>query len=222
MGKECRKSIKVHKRMGGFKQIPCQKEQNVQTMRRSKHILCTYLQSSELCVTIMKLKGVEIALNDAAPAAGPQNLRGPAGEDRQRDQDEIKKVYRRMDFLSSNAALMLQRSMDYLWTKQSCILDNIADAETPGYKTKYATFEESLQQAIQSADNKNGTTSGMRAAIESATLSVQQAQESTRLDDNGVNVTEQMVELSRNGYQMQYVLDAINSDFALLRSAIKG
>lgn len=139
-----------------------------------------------------------------------------------RDQDEIKKVHRIMDFLSSNAALMLQRSMDYLWTKQSCILDNVANAETPGYKAKYATFEESLQQAIRSADRKDGKVSGMRSAIENATLSVQQAQESTRLDDNGVNVTEQMVELSRNGYQMQYVLDAINSDFALLRSAIKG
>ena len=61
-----------------------------------------------------------------------------------------------MDFLSSNTALMLQRSMDYLWTKQSCILDNIANAETPGYKTKYATFEEALQQAVQSADKKKG------------------------------------------------------------------
>lgn len=127
-----------------------------------------------------------------------------------------------MDFLSSNASLMLQRSMDYLWTKQSCILDNIANVETPGYKTKYATFEESLQQAVQATDRKNGTSRGMRAAIENANLSVQEAQESTRLDDNGVNVTEQMVELSRNGYQMQYVLDAINSDFSLLRSAIKG
>lgn len=127
-----------------------------------------------------------------------------------------------MNFLSSNASLMLQRSMDFLWTKQSCILDNIANAETPGYKAKYATFEESLQQAIQSADNGNGKTSGFRSAIEQTPISVQQAQESTRLDDNGVNVTEQMVELSRNGYQLQYVLDAINSDFSLLRTAIKG
>lgn len=38
--------------------------------------------------------------------------------------------------------LLLQRSMEYLWDKQTCILDNIANVETPGYKTKYATFEE--------------------------------------------------------------------------------
>lgn len=127
-----------------------------------------------------------------------------------------------MDCFVSNSTLMLQRSMDYLWTKQSCILDNIANAETPGYKTKYATFEESLQEAIQSASHKGGTAREVRAAIQGATVSVEQAQESTRLDENGVNITEQMVELARNGYQMQYVMDAINSDFLLLRTAIKG
>lgn len=127
-----------------------------------------------------------------------------------------------MDCFVSNSALMLRRSMDYLWTKQSCILDNIANAETPGYKTKYATFEESLQEAIQSASHKDGTAGEIRSAIQGTSVSVEQAQESTRLDENGVNITEQMVELARNGYQMQYVMDAINSDFLLLRTAIKG
>lgn len=128
-----------------------------------------------------------------------------------------------MNFLSNNVGLMLQRSMNYLWTKQSCILDNISNVETPGYKTKYATFEESLAQAVRSASNGgSGSTSQIRSAIEDAPITVQQAQESTRLDDNGVNVTEQMVELARNGYQIQYVMDAINSDFSLLRTAIKG
>lgn len=127
-----------------------------------------------------------------------------------------------MDFLSSNAALMLQRSMNFLWTKQSCLLDNISNAETPGYQTKYATFEESLQQAIQAASGQSGSASKIREAIEDTPVQVHQAQESTRLDGNGVNITEQMVELARNGYQMQYVMDAISSDFSLLRTAIKG
>lgn len=127
-----------------------------------------------------------------------------------------------MDFLSSNAALMLQKSMGFLWTKQSCILDNISNAETPGYQTKYATFEESLRQAIQSASGQGSSTKKIRNAIEDTPVQVHEAEESTRLDGNGVNITEQMVELARNGYQMQYVMDAISSDFSLLRTAIKG
>lgn len=128
-----------------------------------------------------------------------------------------------MGLLESNSALMLQRSMNFLWTKQSCILDNIANAETPNYKTKYATFEESLDNAIrQAAGEKQGKNAAFREAIEHSQLEVHQAQESTRMDDNGVNITEQAVELARNGYQLQYVMDSISSDFSILRTAIRG
>lgn len=128
-----------------------------------------------------------------------------------------------MGLLESNTALMLQRSMNFLWTKQSCILDNIANAETPNYKTKYATFEESLDNAIRrAAGEKQGKNAAFREAIEDSQLEVHQAQESTRMDDNGVNITEQAVELARNGYQLQYVMDSISSDFSILRTAIRG
>ena len=128
-----------------------------------------------------------------------------------------------MGLLESNTALMLQRSMNFLWAKQSCVLDNIANAETPNYKTKYATFEESLDNAIrQAAGEKQGKNAAFREAIEDSQLEVHQAQESTRMDDNGVNITEQAVELARNGYQLQYVMDSISSDFSILRTAIRG
>lgn len=126
-----------------------------------------------------------------------------------------------MNFISGNTGLMLQRSMDYLWQNQSCILDNIANAETPGYQTKYVTFEESLQKAIQNAE-QSGKGAAYRTAIQQTPIAVERAQVSTRLDDNGVNITDQMVQLAQNGYQIQYVMDAISSDFSLLRTAIRG
>ena len=126
-----------------------------------------------------------------------------------------------MDLLTNNALQMMQSSMRYLWTKQSCILDNIANIETPGYKTKYATFEESLENAIRSAaQGTQGRTAAIREAIEETPVEIKEAAESTRMDDNGVNITEQAVELARNGYQLQYVMDAISNDFSLLRAAI--
>lgn len=126
-----------------------------------------------------------------------------------------------MELLSSNSMAMMQRSLEYLWTKQSCILDNIANVETPGYKTKYATFEESLEEAIRSAAEKRGS-GEMRRAIEETPVQIHEAQESARMDGNGVNITEQMVELVRNGYQQQYVMSAISSDFSVLMTAIRG
>ena len=61
-----------------------------------------------------------------------------------------------MDALTSNSLLMMERSMDFLWTKQTAILDNLANVETPNYKTKYVTFEETLRSRLQAAVPSGG------------------------------------------------------------------
>ena len=127
-----------------------------------------------------------------------------------------------MELLSPNTSLMMRRSMEFLWTKQSCILDNVANVETPGYKRKYVTFEESLRGALQSCTDGVAPVQAMREAIKEGAVEIREADESARMDDNGVNITEQFVELSRTAYQLQYVMDSINSDFSMLRTAIRG
>ena len=56
-----------------------------------------------------------------------------------------------MDILTSNSALLLEKSVGFLWTKQAAILDNIANAETPNYKAKVVTFEESIRSRLERA-----------------------------------------------------------------------
>ena len=60
------------------------------------------------------------------------------------------------DFLSSNSMLMLERAMNFQWTKQRAITDNVVNAETPDYKTKYVTFEEALRKNIWAAAQRGG------------------------------------------------------------------
>ena len=126
-----------------------------------------------------------------------------------------------MDFLSSNSELMMEKSMNYLWTKQAAILDNISNAETPGYRTKVVTFEERFQESLENA-HKAQAPNGMRQTIEKAEYNVKEHPGITRMDDNGVNVTEQSVEMMRNAYQLQYVMSAINGELNVIRSAITG
>ena len=129
-----------------------------------------------------------------------------------------------MDGLNSNSMRMMERSMEFLWTKQAALLDNIANAETPNYKAKLVTFEESFQESLEAADqgrNKQ-TKKAMREAIEGASWSVRETGEVTRRDENGVNITEQMTEIIRNSYQMQYLYQSLNSDMNALRTAIGG
>ena len=140
-----------------------------------------------------------------------------------------------MDFLTSNSQLLLEKSMGFLWTKQAAILDNIANAETPNYKAKVVTFEDSLRTQLERRlaagraavpGDESGSVqtplSSIRRIIQDAEPEVFEAQEQTRMDDNGIDTTEQMVELIRNSYQQQYLYQAINKHYSLLRMAISG
>lgn len=129
------------------------------------------------------------------------------------------------NLLYTNSQLMLERAMNFQWTKQVTINDNIVNAETPNYKAKYVTFEEALDASIRSAlhgaDKRK--LSSVRSAIDRSQPIVRVAQaESMRMDDNGVNVTEQETEATRNAYQMQYTIDAINNNLSLVRTLIRG
>ena len=128
-----------------------------------------------------------------------------------------------MDFLTSNSQLLLERSMGFLWTKQAAILDNIANAETPNYKAKVVTFEESIRSQLeQAASRPQGAGKAVRDILEDSELTVFEAQEQTRMDDNGINITSEMTELIRNAYQQQYVYSAISKHYSILRMAIRG
>lgn len=128
------------------------------------------------------------------------------------------------DLLYSNSQLMLERAMNFQWTKQVTINDNVVNAETPNYKAKYVTFEEALDASIRSALHQpDRRMSAMRSAIDRSQPVVRVAQrENMRMDDNGVNIVEQQTEAVRNAYQIQYTMDAINSNLSLLRTIIRG
>ena len=127
-----------------------------------------------------------------------------------------------MGFLTNNSSLMMEKSMNFLWAKQAAILDNIANAETPNYKAKVVTFEESLKEKLEAAKEDMKPGKAVRQVLEESDFYVEEEQEVTRMDDNGVNVTEQSAEMIRNAYQLQYVMQSISSDLSRLRTAVKG
>ena len=124
--------------------------------------------------------------------------------------------------LTSNSLLMMERSMDFLWAKQAAHLDNISNAETPGYKVKTVTFEEAFDEKLRAAALGDGlsTRRAVREVIEKDNWSVTEDEEVTRMDKNGVNITEQSMEAVRTAYQIQYVYHAISSDLTILGKAI--
>lgn len=114
----------------------------------------------------------------------------------------------------------MEKSLEFLWAKQAAHLDNITNAETPGYHVKTVTFEEHFDALLRAADGPGASRKCLRDVIEDADWSVREDGEIVRMDDNGVNVTEQSLEAVRAAYQMQYVMRAISSDLSTLGTAI--
>ena len=127
-----------------------------------------------------------------------------------------------MGGITNNSMRMLEKSMDYLWAKQAAHLDNISNAETPNYRVKTVTFEKKFESRLKAAERHGHSRAQTRRAIEEATWQVEEDEEVTRMDQNGVNVLEQSLEAVRTAYQMQYTLQAINNDFSTLGIAING
>ena len=126
-----------------------------------------------------------------------------------------------MNKLFGNSINIAQKSLDYLWKKQSVITDNIANQDTPGYKSRYVTFEDELRSNLAKAaqtDEKDYV-----KAVENTDFRINTpGNGSARMDGNNVNPDAEYVELARTTSQYQYAIRAVSDEFARLRSAIKG
>ncbi len=119
-----------------------------------------------------------------------------------------------------NTIPMAEKALDYQWKKQEVTADNISNADTPTYKKKHITFEETFRKRLQEASLAHSGTS-MRNAIDSSGYQIYERSDSARIDGNNVNVDVEMTELVRTTLQYQYLLQAVNADFSRLRSVIK-
>ena len=125
-----------------------------------------------------------------------------------------------MNRIFGNSIMLSEKSLDYLWKKESVTLTNIANSETPGYKAKYVTFEDIYRNKLLAA---SGNRRDISEAIDRSRWTVQESQtESTRVDGNNVVADTEQAELVRTALQYQYVIQSLNSDLTRLSTVIKG
>lgn len=51
--------------------------------------------------------------------------------------------------LYGNGLLLGEKTLDSLWMRQNLTMNNIANVDTPGFKSQYMTFENELAQKIR-------------------------------------------------------------------------
>ena len=125
--------------------------------------------------------------------------------------------------LYGNGLLLGEKTLDSLWMRQNLTMNNIANVDTPGFKSQYMTFENELAQKIRSALTvKKTPMKDVARGIENMRPSVHTTlNESTRLDENNVDMDQEQVELARTAYEYQFMISSVSSDLSRLRSAAK-
>lgn len=127
-----------------------------------------------------------------------------------------------MSDIYGNGVALTEKVLDYLWQRQIVSLNNVANVDTPGFKSQYITFEEELGKRISNANNAKHTKQAVSDAIHASRSWLNTTwDESSRLDGNNVDMDQEQVEIVRSAYEYQYMLSSLNNGISRLRNAAK-
>ena len=127
-------------------------------------------------------------------------------------------------FFEDNGMRTMERFLDLSVQRQALISSNLANVDTPGYKTVDLSFEQELRDATASEGSRLETTNSGHLAIgtETHSASVKQVEGLTvRNDMNNVNVDREMAQVSTNAMKFSMVAQLLAGKFKTLKSAIQ-
>ncbi len=122
--------------------------------------------------------------------------------------------------LNNIGAEILIKGLDALWMRQRVISNNIANATTPGYKSKSVEFENVLKSVLDRDNIDKGTLE--RAASKLNPELVERDWISDSEDGNNVVLDKENIELARAQLQYSALVTALNAQISRLRYAITG
>lgn len=123
--------------------------------------------------------------------------------------------------LFGNGIALTEKALDLLWLRQNITLNNIANDDTPDFKSQYLTFEDALAEQVKDA-SATGSAENVRQAISSTPAIIRTTEDETsRLDGNNVDMSQEQIDLVRTAYQYQYLTNSITNELNRLREAAK-
>jgi flagellar basal-body rod protein FlgB len=115
--------------------------------------------------------------------------------------------------LFDNTQLGLERAIEGAGMRQQILANNMANAETPGFRRSDVDFHTALAQAMQTGDS---------SAIESVQFTPQQEQTTMRADGNGVDIDVESADMAKNALDYQALVSVAQARDGILKSAIGG
>jgi flagellar basal-body rod protein FlgB len=101
----------------------------------------------------------------------------------------------------------LEQYMNVISVRQKLVASNIANADTPGYKTQDVDFQASLRSALDGGDSP--------ATVQVSGLAV-------RNDGNNVDLDREARLLAENAMRFNLAASLMHSELQQVREAIKG
>lgn len=102
---------------------------------------------------------------------------------------------------------MMRSSLEGLSVQQQVILHNLANLDTPGYKAKYVSFEDTLR----------GTEAGMKGQYDLKAHVLTDEATEIRPDGNNVDTDTQSLALYQNYVRQLYLYQKVSGHFTNLR-----
>ncbi|WP_257148387.1 flagellar basal body rod protein FlgB [Bacillus sp. AFS073361] len=123
---------------------------------------------------------------------------------------------------------LLQSALDASSLRQQAISNNLANAETPGFKAKQVLFEDILKQHISNQSKFVGSRTDSRHLMIGQPEQIPTARTventETVMQNNGNNVDAdgEMTNMGKNALWYYTLTEQMNSEFQQLSIAIKG
>ncbi len=108
---------------------------------------------------------------------------------------------------------MLQGYLNVLTNRQQMITSNMANIDTPGYRTKDVNFSAAMRQVMDGGGDGSGARL-LPASLETAGLP-------ERPDGNNVSVDRESLALAQTQLQFQLGVQLVKSDLQMVLTAIK-
>ncbi len=113
----------------------------------------------------------------------------------------------------------LGQALDLYEARHRLLVENVANAETPGYRARDLDFSAALERAFEGEDGSGSSAGGSADAAVQA-QPVIDATATVKLDGNSVDVDTEMARMSQNAEKILALSQIVARKFAGLRSAI--
>lgn len=119
----------------------------------------------------------------------------------------------------------LERSLAYSTAKNQAIAQNIANVDTPNYKSKNVTFKNVLANTMSESIQNKRTHPQHFIFQKNADQSYNISENTNTMyahNGNNVDIDQEMAELAKNQLHYQAVVDRLNGKFSNIEKVIRG